>query len=503
MSLSTKEYQTLLALQHTGVSIHHLDVQPGNVFVAVHRYLNDATHHIAEAINNGAIAIVTNQSNRGKFFEDKSVSYIYSNNPREAIAVLASRLYPTKPKHVVAVTGTKGKTSIAHFFAQICGNISGKAGCIGTLGALSFGKKAQNCKVIQGLHLPQEVHSSQLTTPDALTLHRSLEYFSRLLQCDYVAIEASSHGLDQYRLDHCNITAAAFTNLGRDHSDYHENIKHYMEAKARLFAEILQGYAVLNTDVPEFEHLLNICKEQKHRIITYGRHNADICLISLHKQILKLSIYGQYHTIPFHLEGLFQVYNALSSIGLCIASGLNINDVIVNIPLLSNVPGRMELVGIYNGAAIYIDYAHTPESLQFALETLRNKMQEQNRKKHSMGALHLVFGCGGNREKPKRFEMGAIAEKFADHVIVTNDNPRMEDPAQIRYDILSCCPSALDIAEREKAIKYSIEHLSDGDILLLAGKGHETYQIEGAIKYPFDDKEVVKNAINTMASLKL
>ena len=309
----------------------------------------------------------------------------------------------------------------------------------------------------------------------------------------HLALEASSHGLEQYRLDGVRITAAAFTNLSRDHLDYHGSMDAYFAAKRRLIAELLAdgGTAVLNADVAEFIPLAEAISGRDVRILTFGWHGGDIRLDAVeplaHGQRLTLSIGSRQHQIVVPLVGTFQAANALCALTLAIATGADPAAAVMSLASLEGVRGRAQRAGQRrNGAVVYVDYAHTPDALRAVLTALRP---------HARNRLVVVFGCGGDRDRGKRGEMGRVAAELADDVIVTDDNPRSEDPAAIRRQILEGCPDAREIGDRHEAITEAVAALAAGDLLVVAGKGHETGQIIGGVVIPFDDVEVVQTAI--------
>jgi len=310
-------------------------------------------------------------------------------------------------------------------------------------------------------------------------------------------MEASSHGLDQFRLDGVVVTAAAFTNLGRDHLDYHPTMEAYLAAKRRLFETLLVpgGAAVLNADAPEFDSLYALCKKRRLRVLAYGRKGAEIRLESATPgatgQHLVINLLGRRHEIDYPLAGQFQAMNGLAALGLVIGGGEEREAAIEALTKLTGVRGRLERVAIHPaGAPIYVDYAHKPGALETVLATLRP---------HASGRLVVVFGCGGDRDRGKRPQMGEIAARLADRVIVTDDNPRSEDPASIRAEIMAASPQAREIGDRAEAINTAIAELAAGDLLVIAGKGHETYQIVGDRTLPFDDASVARAAVAKLA----
>ena len=330
------------------------------------------------------------------------------------------------------------------------------------------------------------------TTPDPVTLH---SLFSELVDkgIDHLVVEASSHGLQQYRLDGVRVTTGAFTNLTRDHLDYHRDAEEYLFAKMRLFGEVMApgGTVVLNADDPAFPEIEALCWGRGHKIITVGRGKADLCLVSQEAtgngQRIEVAYKGATRTIDLSLIGEFQALNILTAAGMAIASGCEADETFEALPKIKGARGRVEFVASHpSGASIYIDYAHTPDALDNLLTALRPFTKER---------LVVVFGCGGDRDVGKRSEMGRIASARADNVIVTDDNPRNEDPEGIRRLVLAGAPAATEIADRAEAIKTAIADLAKGDVLVIAGKGHEKGQIVGGVFNPFDDAEEARNAV--------
>jgi UDP-N-acetylmuramoyl-L-alanyl-D-glutamate--2,6-diaminopimelate ligase len=339
---------------------------------------------------------------------------------------------------------------------------------------------------------PDHTEYLSLTTLDPVGLHQRLASLAAE-GVDHLAIEASSHGLDQYRLDGVRITAAAFTNLSRDHLDYHDSMASYLAAKRRLFDELLapDGTAVLNADAPEYAALERACRARGHRVLSYGRNGRDLVLEDAQPtgdgQRVRIRVEGQVRTLHLSIAGAYQATNALCALGLAIATGAPAEAATEALASLKGVHGRIELVARHpNGAAIYVDYAHKPGALEAVLKTLRP---------HTQARLVVVFGCGGDRDRGKRPIMGEIAERLADRVVVTDDNPRSEDPAAIRAEILAACRHAIEIGDRGEAIRRTIGELAPGDLLVIAGKGHETGQIVGSVTHPFDDSDVARAAV--------
>ncbi len=453
----------------TGLTADSRAVEPGFLFAALPGSTVDGRKFIDTAIANGAAAILAPD---GTIVEDGSVALVTSKDARAALAHIAAAFYNDQPKTIAAVTGTNGKTSVAHFTRQIWSLLGHKAVSMGTL----------------GLQLPDGSVKPSLTTPDPVTLHADLAGLARD-GVDHVVMEASSHGLDQRRLDGVRLRAAAFTNLSRDHLDYHGTLDAYLNAKARLFSELLpaDGIAVLNADIPELKSLASAFGG---KTITYGRNGKDLKLTtaepSHYGTRISLSAFGQETEINLPLAGAFQVFNVLCAAGLAIACGGDITGVLNSLPQLQGVPGRLEHAGTTQGGSVYIDYAHTPDALENVLNAMRP---------HTTGRLIVVFGCGGDRDRGKRPMMGRVATDLADIAIVTDDNPRSEAPDVIRKEIMAGAPGANDIGDRETAIREAVSMLSDGDVLIIAGKGHETGQIIGDEVRPFNDLLIARTAI--------
>ncbi|PIU12780.1 UDP-N-acetylmuramoyl-L-alanyl-D-glutamate--2,6-diaminopimelate ligase, partial [Methylobacterium sp. CG08_land_8_20_14_0_20_71_15] len=404
---------------------------------------------------------------------------------RRALALAAARLAGAQPPTVVAVTGTSGKSSVADFVRQILSRIGRDAASLGTVGIVT------NRGATYG----------SLTTPDPVTLHETLARLSAEGVTE-LAMEASSHGIEQRRLDGVELTAAGFTNLGRDHLDYHPTIEDYLEAKLRLFTTLLpEGRpAIVNADGAYAERVIAAARGAGRPVRTTGRAGETIRLLAARTegfdQVLHLRAPGPLHPqqdveyeVRLPLAGAFQVENALLAAGLALATPAGQADrpgVIAALNHLTGVPGRMERIGEARGALCLVDYAHKPEALEHVLLALRP---------FATGRLVLVFGCGGDRDRGKRPLMGAIAQRLADRVIVTDDNPRSEEPAAIRAAIRAAAPGAEEIGDRAEAIRAAVHGLAPGDVLVVAGKGHETGQIVGDRVLPFSDHDVVRAAL--------
>lgn len=454
----------------TGVSSDSREVKPGTLFVAVPGTKTDGAAYAAEAERRGAVAIV---ATRGAVKAPLSIPVIEVDDPRRAIALCAARFFPRQPDVMVAVTGTSGKTSVAAFVRQIWEHEGLAAASIGTTGVVAPGRNEYG----------------SLTTPDPVALHRLLDELARE-GVTHGSMEASSHGLDQRRLDGLRIEAAAFTNLARDHYDYHGDAAAYFAAKRRLFDTLLEPgrVAVLNADVPERTALAEVASARRLRVIDYGREAEALRLLHVAPagsgQEIEILALGHRHRFTSPLVGSFQAHNLLAALGLAIGCGEEVEALLPHLAGLQAPPGRMQLAAHHpSGAPAFVDYSHKPEALEQALRSLRP---------HTAGRLVLVFGCGGDRDPGKRPLMGAIAVRNADRVYVTDDNPRTEDPAAIRAAILAAAPGAVEVGEREEAIRRAFAELRAGDALLVAGKGHETYQIIGERTLPFDDAEVLR-----------
>jgi UDP-N-acetylmuramoyl-L-alanyl-D-glutamate--2,6-diaminopimelate ligase len=459
-------------LDVAGLAADSRAVKRGDVFVAVPGGKADGIAFAAEAVAAGAVAIV---GERAPERLASGVVFVPVKNARRALALAAARFYSRQPAVIAAVTGTSGKTSVAAFTRQIWAALGAQAASIGTIGVVA----------------PKRVVYGSLTTPDPIALHRTLDQLAGE-GVTHLAIEASSHGLDQHRLDGVRVAAAGFTNITRDHLDYHPSIEAYLAAKLRLFQAMVVagGSAVIDVDHEHAETVVAAAKARGLKLITVGRKGEGIRLLATEidgfAQKLKVQHGGKKFTLKLPLVGAFQVENALVAAGLAIATGSAPAPVFAALESLQGAKGRLELVGESDGAPIFVDYAHKPDALAKALEALRPYVKRR---------LVVVFGAGGDRDKGKRPLMGAIAAQNADSVIVTDDNPRSEEPAAIRAAILQAAPGAVEIGDREEAIRSAIAGLRKGDVLLIAGKGHETGQIVGNRTLPFSDHDAVAAAL--------
>jgi UDP-N-acetylmuramoyl-L-alanyl-D-glutamate--2,6-diaminopimelate ligase len=461
-----------------GVSADSRTIKSGDVFVAIAGGKSDGLNFVAPAIAAGAVAVVAQKRPDAPLPE--GTVFVRVDNARRALALMAAKLFPRQPRTIAAVTGTSGKTSVAAFTRQIWTALGHRAASIGTIGLVS----------------PRGETYGSLTTPDPVALHRALD----ALAADgvtHLAIEASSHGLDQYRLDGLRIAAAAFTNITRDHLDYHPSFAAYLAAKLRLFEALLApgAAAIVDVDHDHAETVMTAARARGLLIISVGRSGTGIrlveCVIDGFAQRLRLQHGGRDFRVRLPLVGEFQVENALVAAGLAIATGGDPAAVFPALEHLTGPKGRLELVGSSRGAPIFIDYAHKPDALAKALDALRPAVT---------GSLVVVFGAGGDRDRGKRPLMGAVAAAKADRVIVTDDNPRSENPAAIRAAIMAAAKSAVEIGDRREAIRSAISALCAGDVLLIAGKGHETGQIIGDRMVPFSDHEAVAAALKELAA---
>lgn len=456
-----------------GVALDSRAVAPGFAFFAVAGAKADGHAFIEAAVAKGANAIVTDRPVAG--FHHPDIALVYVEHVRAAVAQAAARFYPQQPETMVAVTGTSGKSSVADFTRQIFEACGHAAASLGTIGVIAKG----------------QAHYGSLTTPDPIELHRTLAR----LAADGVThgvMEASSHGLDQYRLDGVRLKAAAFTNLGRDHLDYHADLEAYFAAKMRLFRDLLPPHApaIVYADDEWSLRASQIAREAGHPLFTVGQKGEMITLIANVRddfaQKLTLKTARGARMVRFPLAGDFQVANALVAAGLALVCGDDEDRVFAALEHLKGVPGRLQPIGTLRGALALVDYAHKPEALAHVLDALRP---------YATGRLLCVFGCGGDRDAGKRPLMGAIAAQKADLVIVTDDNPRSENPASIRQAILAAAPQAIEIGDRAEAIRAAVAMLQKGDVLVVAGKGHETGQIIGEKILPFSDSAVLSVAL--------
>ncbi|NGO50614.1 UDP-N-acetylmuramoyl-L-alanyl-D-glutamate--2,6-diaminopimelate ligase [Allomesorhizobium camelthorni] len=465
-------------LEISGVSSDSRLIKPGMIFVAVAGTKADGATYAADAASRGAAAII---AAKGGNLSGLPVPVIGVEDPRLSLALLAAKFYPRQPETVVAVTGTSGKTSVAAFTRQIWEQTGLAAASIGTTGVVAPGRNEYG----------------SLTTPDPVALHKLLAELADS-GVMHVSMEASSHGLDQRRLDGVRLAAGGFTNLGRDHMDYHPTVEEYHRAKLRLFESLLakDAPAVIFADDPWSEPTISSARAAGLNVLTVGRHGTFLQLKRVEherfRQRAEVEADGLIHEIDLPLAGDFQIYNALVAAGLAIATGTPIGRALAVLERLKGAPGRLDLVGTAaNGAPVYVDYAHKPDALENVLASVRP---------FTTGRVIVVFGCGGDRDRGKRPIMGEIATRLADVVIVTDDNPRSEVPETIRAAILAAVPGAIEIPDRRAAIHEAVAMLHPGDTLIIAGKGHEEGQTIGSETFPFSDHEEVRKALEERAA---
>ena len=450
-----------------GVNADSRAILTGEAFFALPGTRVHGDSFAAQAVGRGAAAMVTDRAPS----VDPGVPVVLVKDVRAAYARAAARQFAPQPGCQVAVTGTNGKSSIVSFLRQIWAACGIDAASLGTV----------------GIETSAGIRPQELTTSDPLSLHRDLAGL-RAEGIDHVAMEASSQGLDQRRVDGIRFNAVAFTNLSRDHLDYHRDMEEYRDAKLRLFTDLIAegGAAVVNCDDPEHTPFLFAALDRGARLLTVGREGAFFEITEVvnegYGQRVTGRMIGEPASFQLPLTGAFQVSNAVVALALAVSTGAPPDKALQSLATLKGAKGRLELVGEHNGAAIFVDYAHKPVALETALASLRP---------YASNRLKVVFGAGGDRDKGKRPIMGEIAGRMADDIVVTDDNPRTEDPAAIRSEILAAVPRAQEIGDRRGAIETAIAGLQPGDVLLIAGKGHEDYQIVGTTKHHFSDHEVV------------
>ena len=465
----------------TGVTSDSRKVKRGFLFIAIAGSKADGAAYAGRAVEAGAVAVAAEHKPDGL---RQGAAFVQVGNARRALALAAAKFYPRQPGIIAAVTGTSGKTSVAAFTREIWTALGQQAASVGTVGVVS----------------PKgEVYGS-LTTPDPVDLHRSLDELAGE-GVTHLALEASSHGLDQHRLDGMRIAAGGYTNLSRDHLDYHPTLEAYLAAKLRLFTELVDasGTAVINVDDEHASQVVEAAQRRGLKIMTIGKDGtkrgegiriAEVAIDGFAQRVA-FAHAGHIYKVKLPLVGAFQVYNAAVAAGLAIATGSAPAPVFAALEKLTGAKGRLELAGSYNGVPIFIDYSHKPDALAKALEALRP---------YASGKLVVVFGAGGDRDPGKRPLMGEVAYKNADRVIVTDDNPRSEDPATIRAAIIAAAPGATEIGDRAEAIRAGIAGLQKGDVLVIAGKGHETGQIVGGKTLPFSDHEAVEKVLKELGA---
>jgi len=463
------------------VDISHItsdsrQVKAGSLFAALPGTVADGRDYIDQAIKAGSAAILSTPG------LSLSVPYVPVAEPRLTYAQMAARFHAGQPAIMVAMTGTNGKSSTVEFLRQIWAHAGLKAACFGTL----------------GVYAPSGYKPLTHTTPDAVALHQTLSGLAGE-GITHGAMEASSHGLVQFRLDGVKITASGFSNLTQDHFDYHSDMEDYFRAKARLFTELTPADApvVINVNDEYGQRLAQMCEARGQNVMRVGWSGKDIRIDEVmprsSSQVLDLIVLGKRHKIELPLAGEFQTLNAVSALGLAIVTGVDVDTALEGLAQLRGVAGRMERAGeTPQGAPIFVDFAHTEDGLDKLLRSVRP---------HTLGKIIIVFGCGGDRDPDKRPKMGAVAAKLADEVIVTDDNPRTEDSAAIREAVLRGCQNATEIGDRAKAIAEGIARLGPKDCLVIAGKGHEQGQIVGKTIIPFSDVKVAQDALKAGANV--
>ena len=454
-----------LKYQNRNFSINSKKVNKNDIFFAIEGSKQSGSLYSSEALSKGAYKIVTSKKIRNK-------NYLIVKNVKKFLVEACSVKYKEKPKNIIAVTGTNGKSSVANFYFQILKNLKINSAAIGTL----------------GIFYKNKVKRINLTTPDIITIYKELNFLKKK-KIDNVCLEASSHGLHQNRLDGINFTAGIFTNFTQDHLDYHKNLKNYLQAKLYLFSSLLKknSFAILDTDIPEFSIISKICKKRKIKILSFGSKGNAIKLISHYyfgkKQIIKINFLNKIYNIKLDLIGDFQIKNLFAAILASYLSVKNPDQIINVLSKIRSATGRMQYVGNKKKSAVVVDYAHTPDALKKSLQTLAKQFNKK---------VDVVFGCGGDRDKGKRYKMGKIANQFASKIYLTNDNPRSENPTSIINQIKTGCLRGKIILDRKIAIKTAINNLNTESNLLIAGKGHENYQIINNQKKYFSDQKVSK-----------
>jgi len=457
----------------SGLTADSRKITPGMLFVALSGTKADGAGFIADAVARGAMAVVGSASSVS---QTASIPLLSVEDPRRFLALAAAKFYGAQPKTMVAVTGTAGKTSVASFTRQIWAFAGHPAAMIGTTGVVS----------------PTRDEYGSLTTPDPVALAQLLAELAAE-GVTHAAMEASSHGLDQRRLDGVVLAAAGFTNLGRDHMDYHPTVEHYMAAKMRLFDTLLPkgAPAIIFADDEWSDEAIRVATAGGHDVRTVGRNGTFLSLKRVehfrHKQLAHIQVGTEIFEVDLPLAGDFQLANALVAAGLAMVTGVPTATAMAALAKLKGASGRLELVGhTKDGALAYVDYAHKPDALEKVLTAVRP---------FTTGRIVVVFGCGGDRDKGKRPIMGEIATRLADLVIVTDDNPRSEVPDTIRAEIMAAAPGATEIGDRAKAIHHAVSKLTAGDTLIVAGKGHEEGQTVGTTVLPFSDHAELRKAL--------
>lgn len=463
-----KKYESI---EIRDVSDDSRNVKPGSMFIAVPGNTNNGEIYLLEAIKKGAkVVLVQGKKNESLVNQYNDTVFLFVPDIRKEMASIANKFFENSFDNIAVVTGTNGKSSTVDMFRQIANNLGISTASIGTLGVIAkdYSKKS----------------TKHLTSPGSIELNKILHNLTGKVR--NIAMEASSHGIEQKRIASLNFTVCGFTNFSEEHLDYHKTMENYWQAKSLLFSDLASESAkfVVNADCDKSQDIEKIASSRNIKCLSYGRKGRDFRILGIdtvgtHQHVV-FEHNGCKHAYDLPLMGEFQVYNSLCALGMCYCCGMNVEDIIGVMKKMQPISGRLELVASKNGSNIFIDYAHTPAALQSAILALKKS-----------GPVTVVFGCGGDRDKQKRKVMGQLAEKYADEVIVTDDNPRTENPEEIRKSIMEGCPHAAEISDRKEAICYALDKLRSGYSLLIAGKGHEDYQIVGDKTVHFSDKEVI------------
>ncbi len=463
------------AIKIKNISFDSRNIKKGDLFISIKGYKYDGHDYIDKAILKGAKVILYSK----KIKKNKKIKFLKFKDTKVILARLSTNYYKNKPKNIIAVTGTNGKTSVSDFFYQIFSLQNIKSGFIGTL----------------GFRKDNSLKERNLTTLDSLTLNKDLNDMKKS-GIDNVIIEASSHGLKQKRLDFLKIKAGIFTNLSHDHLDYHKNMKNYLNSKLLLFKHILKkkSTVITDTDIQQYKRIKKIQKKRKLKILTIGSKSNKFRILN-HKiyknfQCLEIKYNNKIYSLKVNLFGSIQIKNLLMAILAANVCGLKIKSIFNNIHKIRSVDGRLQLIRtLTNKSKIFVDYAHTPDALENAILSLREHFKKK---------ITVIFGCGGERDKSKRSLMGKVAKKYCDKVFITDDNPRNENPKKIRKDIMKVLKSSMvnEIGNRKKAIYYALKNSDPHEVILIAGKGHETYQDIGERKILLSDKNIIKSFNN-------
>lgn len=488
-------WQSAAEMEISGIENDSRLVKDDTLFVALIGTKGNGDEFLADAHQRGVTVAIHDQTMQVSAQLQSEMTLLASKAPRTLLGRMLQNFYAGKlPKYLVGITGTSGKTSSVEFVRQLLSVLGKKSASLGTFGLMCSKTVGMvDGELIEGVGL-----GAPLTTADICDVYRFLSYAKQNRDIDYVAMETASHGLDQERVAGLQFAAGVFTNLSSEHLDYHKTMEAYLEAKLLLFRKYLaaDGTAVINADVPEYEKVAAAAKERNLKILDFGKQANSLRILGETEtdlgQELKFSYNGQEYNTHLGVLGDFQSYNVLDAVASVLSLGFKIEDIVKAMPRLKAARGRLDLAGVHpNGAKIYIDFAHKPDALEKVLKAMRPFCKNR---------LIILFGCGGDRDKTKRPMMGKIANDLADVAIISDDNPRTEDPAQIRKEILAGCPKGIERGGLKEAIEQTIQELQPGDVLIIAGKGHEDYQILGTTKIHFDEFEVVTDALKKLAT---